>query len=293
MMHHSTSRLVFVGASMGALVSTTLVGTVIYRRAQTVRHAVREVASAGKLARTTWVIEDYWLTHGYYPPAYIADNDGKPIHSWRALLLPLIDERQLERAYRFDEPWNGPNNSLLNDRSPALFRSPGDHAEPHEWTRIVAFLGPHGLLRESKGVKYLRKRPEDTIALVFIPAGLVQWLEPRDLPLPPADPHSKHEASNAPFSTLPSDPIVVFADRRYFKIRRDMDFGTLGDWTRDDLLRLGIIYPLPEREPLSTPLLVLLSSLAVLGVVCIVVAVKAGRALRNSEAPAPKPKVGF
>ena len=39
-----------------------------------------------------------------WPPAYLADRDGKPMHSWRVLILPFLEQQELYRAYHFDEP---------------------------------------------------------------------------------------------------------------------------------------------------------------------------------------------
>ena len=56
----------------------------------------------------------YAVAHGdRLPPAYIADRSGKPMHSWRTLLLRYFDRQVLYAAYRFDEPWDGPNNRKL------------------------------------------------------------------------------------------------------------------------------------------------------------------------------------
>ncbi len=33
--------------------------------------------------------------HGYFPPAYVADADGKPMHSWRVLILPHLEKDAL------------------------------------------------------------------------------------------------------------------------------------------------------------------------------------------------------
>ena len=35
-------------------------------------------------------IEEYKGKNGHYPPAYIADGNGKPLHSWRVLILPFL-----------------------------------------------------------------------------------------------------------------------------------------------------------------------------------------------------------
>ena len=48
------------------------------------------------------------------------------MHSWRVLLLPYLDQLELYNAYRFDEPWDGPNNRLLADRMPRHYCFSGD-----------------------------------------------------------------------------------------------------------------------------------------------------------------------
>jgi Protein of unknown function (DUF1559) len=38
-------------------------------------------------------VANYHDTYGRFPPAYIADHDGRPMHSWRVLILPLLEQR--------------------------------------------------------------------------------------------------------------------------------------------------------------------------------------------------------
>ncbi|MDX1930183.1 MAG: DUF1559 domain-containing protein [Pirellulaceae bacterium] len=58
------------------------------------------------------------------PPAVTYDAGGRPMHSWRVLILPYIEEDKLYQRYSFDEPWNGPNNSKLLSQMPLTFRCP-------------------------------------------------------------------------------------------------------------------------------------------------------------------------
>ena len=60
----------------------------------------------------------YEQAHGSFPPAYTADADGTPLHSWRVLILPYIEQQRLYDQYDFDEPWDGPNNSQLHGMMP-------------------------------------------------------------------------------------------------------------------------------------------------------------------------------
>lgn len=69
-------------------------------------------------------LQAYHADHGCYPPAYMADASGRPLHSWRVLILPYLGEPELFRAYRFDEPWDGPNNARLATWMPELYQCP-------------------------------------------------------------------------------------------------------------------------------------------------------------------------
>lgn len=56
--------------------------------------------------------------HGHYPPAYVADEHGTPMHSWRVLILPYLGRTyaDVHSDYRFHEPWNSPHNATLAGR---------------------------------------------------------------------------------------------------------------------------------------------------------------------------------
>ncbi|MCA9206080.1 MAG: DUF1559 domain-containing protein, partial [Planctomycetales bacterium] len=58
------------------------------------RHAIASV-SQGPLNQLTLALHNYHDTFGSFPPAYVADAAGRPIHSWRVLILPYIEQRGL------------------------------------------------------------------------------------------------------------------------------------------------------------------------------------------------------
>src|SRR5438477_1249163 len=88
--------------------------------------------SAGRMACHNH-LKQIWLALKNYedffqspPPAYIADASGKPMHSWRVLILPFFDQRQatLFDKYNYNEPWNGPNNSKLHSETMHVYTCP-------------------------------------------------------------------------------------------------------------------------------------------------------------------------
>src|SRR5262245_18129478 len=88
------------------------------------REAARRMQCSNHLKQIGLALQNYHDVYGSLPPAYIADANGKPLHSWRVLILPFLGERNLYEAYQFDEPWNGPSNSKLAEQVPACYRCP-------------------------------------------------------------------------------------------------------------------------------------------------------------------------
>ena len=72
---------------------------------------------------------DYYKERGSFPPAFVVDESGAAVHSWRVLLLPYLGETKLYEKYDFSEPWNGPRNSLLASRIPECYKCPLDNGK--------------------------------------------------------------------------------------------------------------------------------------------------------------------
>jgi hypothetical protein len=56
---------------------------------------------------------------GEFPPAVTLGPDGTPLHSWRALLLPYLEDGDLRaKLYDLGEGWDGPSNITLLEKGP-------------------------------------------------------------------------------------------------------------------------------------------------------------------------------
>lgn len=69
-------------------------------------------------------LHNFHSAHRSFPPATIMGPDRKPWHSWRVFLLPYLGQKELYNRYKFDEPWNGPNNKMLIAEMPDVFHDP-------------------------------------------------------------------------------------------------------------------------------------------------------------------------
>ncbi|GHT45944.1 hypothetical protein FACS189454_06280 [Planctomycetales bacterium] len=58
------------------------------------------------------------------PPLYTVDKNGKPLHSWRVLILPFIEELALYKKIRLDEPWDSEYNKQFHNAAPKVYLCP-------------------------------------------------------------------------------------------------------------------------------------------------------------------------
>ena len=69
-------------------------------------------------------MHNYHAMHKTFPPAYTVDKAGKPLLSWRVLILPYLEQDALYKEFHLDEPWDSEHNRALIDRMPATYRCP-------------------------------------------------------------------------------------------------------------------------------------------------------------------------
>lgn len=128
-------------------------------------------------------VANYHEEYGSFPPAYMADISGRPIHSWRILILPFLGERALYAKYSFAEPWDGPNNRKLAGEIGSVYTRPGLEPDQNHSTSFVAVIGPHTAWPGSTPARRddLRDGAENTFLVVEVRDGQFPWMEPRDL----------------------------------------------------------------------------------------------------------------
>jgi hypothetical protein len=147
------------------------------------REAARASACHGCFTGIGTAMRDYYEGHGHYPPAYLLDKAGKPAHSWRVLLLEYLDPTTY-KLYRFDEPWNGPNNRKLESSMPSCYACPADPETKRRWqANYFVVVGPDTVFPGEKTTKREDiKRPQDeTILLIEAIGQDTHWMEPKDL----------------------------------------------------------------------------------------------------------------
>jgi prepilin-type processing-associated H-X9-DG protein len=122
---------------------------------------------------------------GRFPPAASRDRDGRPLLSWRVLLLPYVEEEALYKQFHLDEPWDSPHNLALLPKMPRTYKAPADAVpggEPYT-TFYQVFTGPDTAFEVSHGPQLRNDFPKSVSATILvIEAGdAVPWTKPQDL----------------------------------------------------------------------------------------------------------------
>ena len=108
--------------------------------------AGRRSDCSNKLKQIALALRAYEARFHALPPAYTVDADGKPLHSWRTLILPFLERIDVYRRIDLSKPWNDPANAEAFKRSGsivarrAIFRQVTPPTKP-SWRRMAAY-GP-------------------------------------------------------------------------------------------------------------------------------------------------------
>ena len=121
-------------------------GTAAWMRTSQAQEAGGGTQSAGSQKLSTMnhfkqillAFHNFASVKGRLPAAANYGDDGQPKLSWRVALLPYLDQDELYKAFRQDEPWDSPHNKALIERMPAVFETPGSPpaAVGHTYIRI-------------------------------------------------------------------------------------------------------------------------------------------------------------
>jgi hypothetical protein len=149
--------------------------------------AARRAQCSNNLKQIMLAMHTYADTYGAFPPAYTVDADGRPLHSWRTLLLPYLEGAVVYRKLDLSKPWDDPVNATLLDEfaaknSPASLHCPSNHVSPGK-TTYLAIVTPNSCLRPGEGrpLADLKDGQSNTVVIIEVPADkAVPWMAPLD-----------------------------------------------------------------------------------------------------------------
>jgi hypothetical protein len=138
-------------------------------------------------------MHEYAGVHGRFPPAVLYSKDGKPLHSWRVLLLPYLDE-DLYKQFNLEEPWDSPHNIKLLPRIPDVYRyvRRDGPTPPRNHTYYHVFVGKGTPFEGTTGIP-IEDFPDGRSETILIVEGgePVPWTKPEDIPFTEDHPFAK------------------------------------------------------------------------------------------------------
>jgi prepilin-type processing-associated H-X9-DG protein len=188
---------------------------------QAAREAARRAQCTNNLKQISLAMLTYESEHGVFPPAFIPDKNGKPMHSWRVLLLPYLGRQDIYSQYHFDEPWDSPHNRALASQMPGVYGCPDNGSPGSGVTSYMMPVGPHAVSPGPRGrrISEIIDGASNTIMVVEVANAGINWMRPQDLNAEDAKFHvGRHDASGVTVTPIGissnhfSGANVVFCD---------------------------------------------------------------------------------
>lgn len=167
--------------SLGGTVNMAVLAHML-PEANAAREAGRRAHTMNNLKQLALAMLNYEARHQRLPPAVLYGPDGKTPYSWRVELLPYLGHTDLHGQYHFDEPWDGPNNRKLLEKTPGEFRSADD---PHAAQNASYFVltGPGTLFDGRRGTAFNEVRDSLHNTIMVVEASRdIPWTKPEDIP---------------------------------------------------------------------------------------------------------------
>lgn len=136
-------------------------------------------------------MHNYHDTHKRFPARAWSDKDGKPLLSWRVQILPFLDEAELYKEFRLDEPWDSEHNKKLIEKMPKVFENPRIAGLDKGQTTFLVPIAEKSIFEGKEGMKIqqITDGLSNTILAVEGDAKhAVIWTKPDDLQIDPKDP---------------------------------------------------------------------------------------------------------
>jgi hypothetical protein len=138
--------------------------------------------NGSNLSRLVLGMHSHHDAKNYFPPPAVVSKDRKALLSWRVLLLPYLDEDQLFRQFKLDEPWDSEHNKGLLPRMPQVFAPVRGKTKWEYATYYQVFTGEATVFPGKKRVRMNDITGGTSRTLLIVEAAdAVPWTKPADL----------------------------------------------------------------------------------------------------------------
>ncbi len=175
-------RITFLRVLLGLAIVFVLVALLLPATRRGGREAARRTQCKNNLKQIGLALHNYESKYHALPPAYTVDADGKPLHSWRTLILPWVEQQDLYNMIDLSKPWDDPANAEALKTVPYVYRCPSV-ALPPGFTSYLGIVGTNACFHPTapRAFSEMTDGTGNTL-MVFEVAQeqAVHWMAPQD-----------------------------------------------------------------------------------------------------------------
>lgn len=183
---HRRSWLSLAVVAGAIVVSLVLLSLIIWQGLG--RSAAVVVPSAAmtceqNLARIGQALLAYHDRHGNFPAPVTLGKAGTSGLSWRAEILPQLNEKKMMDHVDFNDDWDGSINANVAPGRPKVYAAADDEQLNDVETSYVGIVGDEFAFstNETRSKQDFRDGLESTIVVIEVRGLGISWLEPQDL----------------------------------------------------------------------------------------------------------------
>ena len=151
---------------------------------QAAREAARRMQCSNNMKQIALAFHNYESVYKTFPPAYTTDANGKPLHSWRTLLLPYMEQNALYSQIDFSKPWDDPVNLPFSKVAIPTYACPSGHTDSPEKTCYQVVVDPSSIFPGAKSTK-IREITDGTSNTILVTEAesenAVPWMSPDNI----------------------------------------------------------------------------------------------------------------
>jgi hypothetical protein len=163
---------------------------VVAELAKKITEGNAQALATNNLKQIGIAMHNYHDVHQGFPSTSICDRKGKPLLSWRVAILPYVEQDQLYKRFKLDEPWDSEHNKKLIAEMPKLYALPGGKADGK--THYKVFYGNNAVfdLVQATKITEIPDGTSNTLMVVEAAEG-TDWTKPEDIEYDPKLPVGK------------------------------------------------------------------------------------------------------
>ncbi|MEZ6081865.1 MAG: DUF1559 domain-containing protein [Pirellulaceae bacterium] len=98
-------------AKLAVIVIVVLLIGLLLPATRAARPAAYRMQCSNNLKQIALALRNYETSYHAFPPAATFDSSGNPLHSWRTLILPFLEQNALYDSIDLSKPWDDPANA--------------------------------------------------------------------------------------------------------------------------------------------------------------------------------------